>query len=215
MTDNHNPKRDCPYCNKSIITSRLGKHFLNSCKTAFVEANKKKFTSEFNGYMSCRLKNEELIYISLATQSSCMKEKMIWPVARKEVNIQKHKAVAKQLLQELSDLKSQDKPIDDINTPDLDTKEIQDNSEAFLTAIASAKNQIDKNEDHITELERIIEALKKRYSVSEEDYEDVESECKLDEDDMSDINVQSLFKDKAFLKKHTEITNDYVRKFRK
>jgi hypothetical protein len=165
--------------------------------------------------MSCRLKNEELIYISLATQSSCMKEKMIWPVARKEVNIQKHKAVAKQLLQELSDLKSQDKPIDDINTPDLDTKEIQDNSEAFLTAIASAKNQIDKNEDHITELERIIEALKKRYSVSEEDYEDVESECKLDEDDMSDINVQSLFKDKAFLKKHTEITNDYVRKFRK
>jgi hypothetical protein len=213
-----NPKKDCPYCNKSIITTRLGKHFLGPCKTAFVEANKKKFTSDHVGYMACRLKNEELIYINLATQSSCMKEKMIWSVVKKDGNTKKHQEIAKQLLQELGELKAQEKPIEDISMNTLmgvDIKKIQDNSGAFFGAICYAKKIIDNKDDIIDEQERIIEQLKKLCNISDDDYKELEDSSRTEDDDKSDLDVKSLFKDRTFLKEHREITNEYVSQFKK
>jgi len=217
MSDNHNPKRECPYCNKSIITTRLGKHFLGPCKTAFVEANKKNFLVPHGCYMACKLKNEERIYINVGSQASCMKEPMIWASNKKNDNIKKHAPAAKELLKELGE-QQQEKPIENISMNTLmgvDIKKVQDNSGAFFGAICFAKKIIDNKDDIIDEQERIIEQLKKLCNISDDDYKELEGASRTEEDDKSDIDVTSLFKDRTFLKEHREINNEYISQFRK
>lgn len=181
MSDKH-PKRECPYCNKSMITTYLGKHFLNSCKADFLQANKKRFIAPFNCFMSCMLKEQEPIYINLGTQASHMKQKLMEIHCGKDGNAKKHIAAAKELLKELGE-QQQEKPIEDIKMNTLmgvDTKKVQDASGAFLQVISSLVKQRDMSEDQITILERQLEFAKKYLSA--EALEELE-QMSIDEDD--------------------------------
>ena len=216
MTEAH-PRRECPYCNKSIITTRLGKHLMSSCKEEFLQANKKRFTSDYNCFMSCRLKNEEVIYINLGTQASHMKISLMYTHCGKDGNAKKHVAAAKELLKELGERVQEEKPIENISMNTLggvDIKKVQDNSGAFLTVISGLIKQRDMSEDQNTILERQLEFAKK--FLSEEALEELE-QMTIPEDDASDCTPQviGLFP-RSFLKENPEIRDpDYLKKFRK
>jgi hypothetical protein len=168
--------------------------------------------------MACRLKNEELIYINLGSQVSCMKEKMIWASNKKDDNKKKHVAVAKELLKELGERIQEEKLIENISMNTLmgvDMQKVQDASGAFFGAICYAKKQIDIKDDMITEQERIIEQLKRLCNISDDDYKQLEDASRIEADDKSDIDVKALFKDRTFLKEHREINNEYVDQFKK
>jgi hypothetical protein len=216
MTDAH-PKRECPYCNKNIMTTRLAKHFLGSCKTAFVEANKKNFLVPHGCYMACKLKNEEVIYINVGSQISCMKEKMMYASNKKDDNRKKHALAVKELLGELEERKTQEKLIENISMNTLggvDTKKVQDNSGAFLTVISGLIHHKECTEDQNTILERQLEFAKK--FLSEEVLEELE-QMAIPEEDKSDCVPEALaLFPRGFLKENPEIRGpDYLKKFRK
>jgi hypothetical protein len=168
--------------------------------------------------MECKLKNEERIYINVGSQVSCMKEPMMYASNKKNDNRKKHALAVKELLGELEERKAQEKPIENISMNTLmgvDTKKIQDNSGAFFGAICYAKKIIDNKDDIIEEQMRIIEQLKKLCNISDDDYKELEGASRTEEDDKSDIDVTSLFKDRTFLKEHREINNEYISQFRK